>query len=73
MPMPTDYDAWPHYEVVKDSFWSAVSELILGIGASPEGDEEAYQILFEDNTEGDGSFISSRSLLKMHEKKIEAA
>lgn len=41
--MPTDQDRWTHYAVVNNSFWSAVSELILGtttLFESVEGDDE---------------------------------
>lgn len=69
--MPTDQDTWPYREVVKDTFWSAVSELNLGAIAPLKGDDEAYQTLFE--TMGEGLLISPRSLLGMHVEKAEAA
>lgn len=74
MPMPTDGDTRPHFEVVKDSFWSTDSQRTdSGANAPFEGDKEVYQTLFKDNSECEGILISPLSILRICVEKAEAA
>lgn len=63
--------------MVKDSFWSTVGELALGVTApfeSVRGDnKEVNKTLFKDSNEGEGVLISPRSILRMSMEKAEAA
>lgn len=73
VPVSTNPNVWPHCEVLKDLFCPTVIELTTRATTSFEGDGEAYQTLFEDNSEGDDIFSSPWSLLRMCVEKAEAA
>lgn len=70
--MPPNQYTWPHCEVVKVSFWAAVSKLTLGATAplknAKENDKEVYQTLFEDKSEGEDIFNRPQFLLRMYVK-----